>query len=262
MNQERSALIGHSGFVGGTLLAARPFSNLFNSSNIGTMAGDYDLVVCAGVSAAKWIANRDPEADAAGIRKLTGVLEGVRAGEFILISTIDVYPDPASNDDETSRIDPAANHPYGRNRYALELWIRERFPDARVIRLPALFGFGLRKNALYDLLHGNNVNAINPFSHFQWYPMRRLADDVERVRRADLRLVNLFPEPVGMNDIVDAFFPGVAAGAPAEPASHYALRTKHAALFGGEGGYMLSAESVLGEMARFVAASRRSAGVA
>lgn len=262
MNQERSALIGHSGFVGGTLLRTRPFSDLFNSSNIATMTGGYDLVVCAGVPAAKWIANRDAEADAAGIRKLTDALEGVTAGEFILISTIDVYPDPASNDDEASSIDPAANHPYGRNRYALELWIRDRFPDARVIRLPALFGSGLRKNALYDLLHDNHVNAINPLGQFQWYPMRRLADDVERVRRADLRLVNLFTEPVGMRDIVGAFFPGVAVGAPAEPAPCYGLRTRHAALFGGEGGYMLSAESVLGEMARFVAASRRSAGVA
>ena len=46
------------------------------------------------------------------------------------------------------------------------------------------------------------------------------------------------------------------------PAPRYDLRTRHAELFGGQNGYILDESTVLGEMARFVAAERASvAGV-
>ena len=58
------ALIGYSGFVGGTLLRQRAFEARYRSTNIGSIAGgEFELVVCAGAPAQKWIANRDPEAD-------------------------------------------------------------------------------------------------------------------------------------------------------------------------------------------------------
>lgn len=255
---EASALVGYTGFVGGTLLRARPFDDLFNSSNIEKIAGrSYDLLVCAGVSAAKWIANKDPEADRAGIVRLTQALDTVNVREFILVSTIDVYPDPASGADEETQIDPSSNHAYGANRYALEAWVRDRFPGARIVRLPALFGEGLRKNALFDLLNGNNVSSINPLGQFQWYPMRRLATDLERIRAADLPLVNLFCESLPMQQVIDACFPQAEVGPEKEPAPRYDLRTRHAELFGGKAGYILDATNVLGEIALYVAAERR-----
>lgn len=254
----RSALIGHSGFVGGTLLRAGRFDDLYNSANISDMAGrSYELVVCAGVSAAKWLANKDPDKDRTDIRRLTDVLERVNAREFILISTIDVYPDPASRADETAPIDPSANHAYGANRYRLEEWVKARFSGTRIIRLPALFGEGLRKNAVYDLLNDNATSSINPLASFQWYPTRRLPLDLERVRSADLRLVNLFGEPLTMREVTEAFFPAASLGPETHPAPHYDLRTIHAELFGGRDGYVLDASLALGEMARFVAAERR-----
>jgi hypothetical protein len=258
---EVSALIGHTGFVGGTLLRQRPFDDLFNSSNIADISGrSYDLVVCAGVPAAKWIANKDPEADRAGIARLTDALARVEAGEFILISTIDVYPDPASGAEETAPIDASSHHAYGANRYSLEQWVRGRFPHARIVRLPALFGEGLRKNALYDLLNDNGVEGINPLAQFQWYPMRRLTADLDRVRESELRLVNLFTEPLPMRLIIDAFFPGAGVGPDREPAPRYDLRTCHAQLFGGTNGYMTDALTILGEMALYIAAERQQPG--
>jgi hypothetical protein len=254
----KSALIGHSGFVGGTLLRAGRFDDLYNSSNIADMAGRcYDLVVCAGVSAAKWLANKDPDKDRADIARLTQVLDRIDAREFILISTIDVYPEPASRADETASIDASANHAYGANRYRLEEWVKARFPGTRIVRLPALFGEGLRKNAVYDLLNDNATGSINPLASFQWYPMRRLALDLERVRSADLRLVNLFGAPLPMREVTDAFFPTASLGPETHPAPNYDLRTVHAELFGGKDGYVVDATTLLGEMARFVAAERR-----
>lgn len=155
----RTALIGHTGFVGGTLARASGWDATFNSSNIADIAGQsFDLLVCAGVSAVKWVANKEPEADEADSARLTNALAQASVRELILISTIDVYPDPA------------ANHPYDRHRLDLERWAAARFPLLRVIRLPALFGAGLRKNAIFDLLHGKMLASINPAGRFQWYP--------------------------------------------------------------------------------------------
>ena len=62
-DDESTALIGYTGFVGSNLLRQRPFDACFNSSNIDQIAGrSFDLVVCCGARAEKWKANADPEA--------------------------------------------------------------------------------------------------------------------------------------------------------------------------------------------------------
>ena len=90
----RSALVGYTGFVGGTLHRARAFDVLVNSKNADDLRGGaFDLVIHAGVPAVKWIANKDPAADLAAISSIRGVLATMKIAELILISTIDVYPD-------------------------------------------------------------------------------------------------------------------------------------------------------------------------
>lgn len=252
------ALIGHTGFVGGTLGRAHGFGTCVNSSNVDTIRRrHFDLVVCAGVSAVKWLANKEPAADRAGIARLTDALAETTADEFVLISTIDVYPDPAGGVDEAAVIDASHHHAYGRNRLELEAWVSARFARTRVIRLPALFGHGLRKNALYDLIHGNMVDSINPAGVFQWYPMERLWDDILTVRARDLSLVNLFPEPLPMSAIVDRFFPGAPVGEAKQQAPRYDLHTRYGAVFDGAGTpYVMGADAVMEAMGRFLAAKR------
>jgi nucleoside-diphosphate-sugar epimerase len=224
------------------------------------MAGQsYDLVVCAGVSSVKWLANKNPAGDRAGIARLISVLESVSAGEFILISTIDVYTDVASGEDEQASLDTGDNHPYGAHRLELEQWCSARFANCRIARLPALFGAGLRKNALFDLLHDNETHKINPRARFQWYPLNRLADDLDVMRGNDLRLVNLFSEGLSMGEVRDAFFPQARLGEAVDPAPTYDLRSCHAKAFGGQGRHVMDATSILGEMARFVTGERRRA---
>lgn len=260
MTSYSNGLIGYTGFVGDTLRRDRSFEALYNSTNIGDIAGcSFDRLVCAGVSAVKWQANKDPEADRAAIARLTGPLEGAKAREFILVSTIDVYPDPTRPDDEDSPIDADTNHAYGRHRYDLERWARDHFETVRIVRLSALFGAGLKKNALFDLMNDNQVEKINPLAVFQWYPLRRLADDLDSISGAGLSLVNLFPEPVGMARIIAEHFPRAQAGAPVSPAPHYCLRTRHAPLFGGSDGYMMSADEVMGALRHYLDEERARA---
>lgn len=259
-SRSRRGLVGFTGFVGSNLRRQTSFEHLYNSRNFTEMRqGRFDLLVCAGVSAAKWIANRDPEEDRRRIAELTGVLATTDVAEFILISTIDVYPDPSAGGDETTPIEPSAGTPYGQHRHELEQWAAETFPVCRIVRLPALFGPGLKKNALFDLLHDNQVAAINPASVFQWYPVDQLWGDIEIARRAGLRTVNLFPTPLPMDRIIEAHFAGAAVGPARHPAPVYRVTSRYAELFGGSGGFILTADECLAKIGAYIAAEKAAA---
>ena len=261
------ALIGSTGFVGGSLLMQRRFGAQYHSADIEGIAGRrFGRVVCAGVTAVKWWANANAAADLAGIRRLMACLDRVEADSFVLISTVDVYADPqgVTEDDpmpvpslhrdslHPGGLHPGGLQPYGRHRAMLEGWVRTRFPRHHVIRLPALFGPGLKKNAVFDLLHGNRLAFIDPASRFQWYPLSRLADDIDRAQAVGLPLVNLVTEPVPMAAIQERLFPGQKLGGQAQPVA-YDVRTRHGPVFGGDGNYAMTAAEVMAALQAFVA---------
>ncbi|TAJ92130.1 MAG: NAD(P)-dependent oxidoreductase [Reyranella sp.] len=261
MQSKRDALIGYTGFVGDTINRSDwPFAARFNSANIETMRGErFDTVVCAGVYAEKWKANRAPDADWSSIQRLIDILDTVSANRFVLISTIDVYPTPlnVTEDDLPPR---GAGEPYGRHRLELEYWIANKFPRHHILRLPALFGPGLKKNAIFDLLVGNLVDRINPNGVYQWYPVARIAADIRRVIDADVRLINIAVEALRTGDIAEQLFPGVAIGSPDLPVARYDMRTRHAALLGGRGDYHMDASNAFAELSSYVSAVRLNGG--
>ncbi|MBP7542315.1 MAG: sugar nucleotide-binding protein, partial [Ignavibacteriaceae bacterium] len=112
----------------------------------------FDLLVCAGVRAEKWMANLDPERDKNNISLLERVLEKVTCNRFILISTVDVYGNKVGVD-ENSVIDPLTTDYYGRHRLEFEEFVARQFNTHTIIRLPGLFGKGLKKNFIFDILN-------------------------------------------------------------------------------------------------------------
>lgn len=148
----KTALIGYSGFVGGNINSQHKFDDLYDIFNINDIKGkEYDLLVCAGVKAQKWYANMHEEEDLKDIFELMNLLKEVTIHKFVLISSVDVYDNPIGVD-ENSYIDKDKNNAYGRNRYILENYIRDTYQEHLIIRLPALFGKGLKKNFIYDCL--------------------------------------------------------------------------------------------------------------
>ncbi len=252
-----TALIGSTGFVGSTLLRQATFNATYHSTDIAELDGrSFDLGVCAGAPAAKWKANQEPEADLANLERLMRHLDRAHFDRLVLISTVDVYPSPRGVD-EDAHIDPGAGGAYGRHRLLLERFARERF-DTTVLRLPGLFGHGLRKNAIYDLIHDNAVAALQPASSFQFYDMSELWADVQRVLAARLELVNLATEPLGLGELARELFSRELPPHPSAPV-HYDFRTRHAALWGRSGGYMQGRDEVLRRLRAFVAAERPGA---
>lgn len=147
----RDLLVGSTGFVGGNLRANHTFAAVCHSSDIAAQYGTQpDLCVYAGVPAAMFLANADPEADMEVMRTARENLRKIAPKSLVLISSIAVFADSRGRcEDDAPDTDglPA----YGRNRLQLEQWVREDFNDALIVRLPALYGAGLKKNFLFDL---------------------------------------------------------------------------------------------------------------
>lgn len=150
---EKEFLVGCTGFVGSNLAAKHSFSGNFNSKNIADAFGEHpDLLVYAGVPAEMYLANQDPEADRQVILAAEENIRQIAPKQMVLISTIAVYPDTHGADEDTT-IDLDRLSPYGANRYALEIWVKEHCKNSLIVRLPALYGINLKKNFLYDYIH-------------------------------------------------------------------------------------------------------------
>jgi hypothetical protein len=248
----KKALIGYTGFVGGNLNKQTNFDVLYNSKNCHEMEGQsFGEVVCAGVSAVKWLANKDPETDRAKIKALENVLSSTSIKRFILISTIDVYP-LTSEKDESFDCHSLDNHAYGAHRLAFEDFCTAQFPNCYIVRLPGLFGDGLKKNVVFDLLNDNCLEMINPKSSFQYYYLKQLWSDIQIAVNSDVRLVNLFTEPVSSGEIIQRFFSEKIVGQEPVPEMHYDLGTRYANLWGKSGNYIYTKDEVFDQLNEFI----------
>jgi hypothetical protein len=254
-----TALIGHTGFVGRNLARQLDFDHLYNSKNINEIRGcSFDLIVCAGVSAKKWIAIQDPERDWENINKLLVPLRDCKAKSAILISTIDVYP-VLSGVNEDFDCHGKYNHAYGVNRLRVEDYFMEKFEDCTIVRLPGLFGNGLQKNIIYDLLHDNMLEKINPQSEYQWYYLEWLWRDIELIRSRNISLAMLATTPVVTRDILK-YFPDKVVGQDCGPLVRYDVHSKYGAVFGGAKNYIHGKDSVLMALAEYISAEKSASG--
>ena len=251
-----TALIGATGFVGSNLRRQRPFTNLFRSATIGQVGQrEYDLVVCAAPSAVKWLANKHPEQDRAHVERLVTDLESVRTRQFVLISTVDVYPDPVAVDEDT-HIPTGSGQPYGRHRRTLERRVQERFGSALVVRLPQMFGPGLKKNFVYDLMHDTALELADRRSRLQFYDVERLWSDIAAALEAGLTLINLPVEPATTEELArEAFDVDFVNETDAGPV-HYDMRSSRLQCLGRASPYVMDRAEWFARLRHFVSAER------
>ncbi len=145
------SLVGSTGFVGGNLAACGHFDGLYHSSDIEKAYGTKpDLLIYAGLRAEKFLAEKFPEQDLSGIETAKDNILKIAPKRLVLISTVDVYESSEGKTEE----DPAMGQGvYGKNRALLENWVREQYPGSLIVRLPGLFGKGIKKNFIYDYIH-------------------------------------------------------------------------------------------------------------
>jgi hypothetical protein len=145
-------LVGHTGFVGSNLFESHAFDLCFNSKNITESFGtNPNVLVYSGVRAEKFLANKEPENDFKIILDAIENIKKINPKQIVLISTVDVYPNPIAVDENTE-IDLDIVQPYGKNRLYLENWVASNFNDYLIVRLPGLFGKNIKKNFIFDLI--------------------------------------------------------------------------------------------------------------
>lgn len=192
-NINKKAIIGHTGFVGSILKKKFLKSDLYNSKNINSIYNkQYNEIICAGLSATKWFANKFPKKDLKNINLLIKNLKLVQCKLFILISTIDTR-----NNKE----------PYGKNRKLFEKFVKKKFKKFVIIRLPGVFGNGFKKNILFDLLNNNQITKINPKDQFQWFDVEMLSYEIQRIKKLKKfnRIIELYSPPISNEKIIKEF---------------------------------------------------------
>jgi nucleoside-diphosphate-sugar epimerase len=250
-------LIGHTGFVGSNLARQTRFDHCYNTANIESIAGqEFDLLVCSGVRAEKWIANANPEQDKAGIDRLLGALKTVKAKQFVLVSTVDVFLPPIEVDESTP-VKTEGLHPYGANRYQLEQTLGDRY-QTLVARLPGLYGPGIKKNVIHDFLKNHETHKIDSRGVFQFYGLHRLWKDLEIAIANRLSLIHLPTEPVSVAEVVRAAFGQEFTNHVLPNPARYDIRTRHAAMLGGVGPYIENKAAELEGIRLFVDHEARS----
>ena len=252
----RRALIGYTGFVGGNLLASTAFTDLYNSKNIAAIAGEsFDEIVGAAAPAAMWVANHEPEQDWENIERLLSALSSVKCSQVVLISTIAVLknPDQAT---EYQQIDLDGLSPYGIHRFKIEEFMQNRF-ETIVLRLPGLFGKGLKKNVIYDFLNKNLLDQINSRSVYQYYNLANLWQDINLARENKLTLVHLASEPVSVAEVARESFGMNFDNDNGKPPVHFDFRSIYDRLWGGKNGYLYDKAAILHDIKHFVDSQKK-----
>ena len=196
MKFKNIALIGYTGLVGSNFTNQIKKKNFkidyYNSKNISKIntKKKYDLVFCAALPAEKWYANKYPNKDFKNTNYLINSLKYLNTNIFILISTIDVK----------------FKHVYGKNRLRLEKFIIKRFNKKLIIRLPGVFGKGLKKNVIFDLIKKKNLENIFINDEFQWYDLSLLSKDIFKLLdKKKLGTFEFYSEPISNLEIIKFF---------------------------------------------------------
>lgn len=253
----KSALIGFTGFVGGNIDRQFDFSDRYNSKNIAEIDGkEYDLVVSAANRAEMWRINQEPKVDKAEIDEFISHIRNAKIGKLVLISTVGVYKNPNGANEDTL-VDTDGLSSYGANRYYLEQFCRDNF-DTTIVRLPGLFGTGLKKNVIYDLLHNNMVENIHADGTYQYYNLNNIWRDIQIALDNNLPLVNLAVPPVTTAEVARVAFGMDFTNRPEgiTPA-FWDMHSKYADIYGGEGNYLYTKQQELDGIQEFVEKERQ-----
>jgi len=242
-----NTLIGYTGFVGENLCKKENFHK-YNSKNINDLSNiEHETIFCAAPSAEKWKINKDDTED---LKNINSIIKNIKSSKFkkiVLFSTIDVYDKLDGLNEEYNTIYDN-HHKYGKNRIYFENEIK-KFDNWIIIRLPGLFGKGLKKNIIFDLIFNNITNKINLNDKYQWYSIDWLKSDLDKVIEENKKTFNFFTEPLENSIIINKFFKNINNDYFIDVPSNkkYDLRTKNTRT-----GYIRGKQEVLESLKSYV----------
>lgn len=248
----KTLLIGATGFVGSNLKMQMEFDALISSKNIADYKGqNVDLAIVAAGDARKWYANQNPEEDRRHIERLIADISAINIKRVLHFSTVDVYASKCGDESELGG--QVSEDAYGRNRYMMEEALKQRFSEVASIRLPGLYGSGLKKNIIFDISQGRDLSGFNPNSAFQWFNMLELKRIVEVVMESGLQVLNVCAEPLTVAELLDELNLDKDMPSLSAPMIRYDIRTAYAGIFGINGEYLYSKSQSIAGIKAFLA---------
>jgi len=135
------------------------------------------ILINAAGNSKKFLAAQDPIKDFdASVRSVRASLVDFTCQTYVLISSADVYPDsscPAATIEDQD-LNPSQMTPYGFHKYVAELYVRHCAKEWLVLRGGGFVGPSLKKNAIYDILHGGPL-WLDPESELQYIHTHQFA---------------------------------------------------------------------------------------
>ena len=245
--QGRVGVLGATGFVGRNLCHQLQVDHQYHRPNIDQLAHEsLDWLIVSAMPAVKWWANQHEEEDLENLHKLKASLRNAKTHKLILISTVDVFPDPYLVTEATD-IELSRCHPYGKHRLLLEHFVQDYF-DALIIRLPGLFGEGLKKNIIYDYLNDNQTEKIDTRHQFQFYDLDNVGQDLHYFAQQPWPVINLATAPISALEVQTLCTGSRQEQVTVEQPIRYDFKTQFT-----DSGYFYTQQDVTGQLQRFVA---------
>lgn len=146
------AIIGANGFVGKALTKAIQQSNNYevvevvrnNYEAIKQQQLEFDIIIHSAMPSKRWWAANHPLEDFdATVRLTADILYNWKFKKLALISSV------------SARLQ--TNHPYGRHKHTAEVLVSDYSSENIIFRLGGLYGEGLDKGVVFDMIEGNEV---------------------------------------------------------------------------------------------------------
>ena len=168
-------ILGGRGLVGSAFVrqcqaAGEPYTILDRQNYKDYAGSSCDVFVNANGNSSKPLAKTDPLKDfSASVASVRASLVDFRAERYVHLSSCDVYPDCSLPEytREEQNLEPASQSPYGFHKFLAEQCIRHAAKEWLIFRLGGLVGPGLKKNAIFDILHGGPL-WLDPGSALQF----------------------------------------------------------------------------------------------
>ena len=160
----RVGLVGGRGFIGGHLagvLARAGYEVLPVQRDSAPPAGVLDFLIDCNGDARRFWANANPEESfRANVLSVSDRLSRWRYERYIYLSTIDVYGAgrgsvAATREDQSIAIEGLDT--YGLHKFLAECLVMHHATQHLILRLGTVVGPGLKKNPLFDAVHGRQL---------------------------------------------------------------------------------------------------------
>jgi len=177
-------LLGGRGLVGSAFArvchaTGRPYAILDRDTYHDYIEQRCTLLINANGNSRKPLAKQDPLADFdASVRSVRSSLNDFQFERYIHLSSCDVYPDCSTPALTTEHQVPAvtSQSTYGFHKYLAEQCVQHAAADWLIFRLGGFVGPQLKKNAIFDILHGGPL-WLDPASELQFLH----TDDAARI---------------------------------------------------------------------------------